>query len=644
MSIGDCISAHQRVSEILTQLKSHFNQPVHRVKEEPPYFDSLLGKPLPESSIVRFFLEQLTALPSDCIFDWIAGYETTVHDVLREPGGNAVPVLQNYEWILSRWFDGVEAGRKTLDSVTTESRLQVPRTAALISKDLLLAYKRFNNLSTYLRCNVLIPTLLRTLHQVIRVLIWSNVMLKDEDRDHFVTCVISLLPFLKPRIDPSTIDPGLVEKNSEDHFQSLCIFPPRSDTSLAVLGKFFALEDIDWNIVAMNVFGVICDAETGISLRAAELVLENLATWFQSSSTDYIYETEDWTSDKISMNCAVVLRHLGVVRVAQAVNSRFFGNDGDQARETTTQCQVFLGKQILQQSKPLEEKEYKFDPTVIHILLNFIGLIDCKDKEYTSELVSGLIPCCMELLDSTNSKHAALGSSGLNKLLRVLEKKDASWRKSDKEILSKLEGALKVHKEGPTILAIGCSQLLILESSSDNLNEEAQVCKQWLVNLHQATHRSAGDTCWELLVGGVVPLLNHMAKCSDARGMEIGRLGLSVLLPMVAGEFGDVKTQAVATIALINLLIAAHPIMSHHGGKIICSVLASFSTRLDNNTDEVQLLRDISLHTAALCLIVTGPSAEKVIESVEMEKEKYQTSFLQVLSQVRILATNLAHE
>ncbi len=644
---GASLSSNEQILEVLTKLKSHFNQHVHRVEEEPPHFDSLLGKPINESPVVTFWLERLVSLPNDDILHWIAGYEIVVHELLREPGCNPLPVLQNYEWILSQWLDDIESCEPKFDSCLKE--IELSRIVTLISKDILFALKISNDLSKYLRCNVMIPTLFRILHHITRVGLWLRQTVSDENLDHFVTVVICILPFLKPCLDPPAVDTGLLGDDANDLLQSLCIFPPLTCEIPSHQSTLLSIRLVEWTNLTSDGSTIFCDTNTGITLRAAEPVITSLVALLESDPPDKFSGHENdneerLTTDRISRNCDKLMRHLGLVRVARAVHSRFFGKDSDQVVDTPTQIQIFQGRQTTRKTKPLEEKVYKVDPSVIHILLNFVRLVGHQDKEYTGELVSQIIPCCLELLDSANSTYSALGASALNHFLRVLETGNLTLRSMDKRILSQLESASKVHNEGPSVIVIGQSQVLMLQWSKDDFKMHVSVCKQWLINLQQATRRSSGNASWELLVGGVIPLLHAIAKSPDARGIEIGRLGLSVLLPLVAGEFVDIRTQTAATVALINLLIAAYPIMPHHGGKILCGILASFSTRSTNHTDDLQDVRSIALHAAALCLVVCGSSAYRVIDGADMEKDKYQMSFLSLLSEVRGLAASLENQ
>lgn len=655
MVIAEATSASTQkevVSETLTQLASHFNQAVHEVEEKPPYFDSFWGGTPPEESsssspVVRFYIDRLGSLPSSAIFYWIIGYITTVRKLLRTPGNNALPVLQNYELILSNWLDQVRCIQSDEPIITIENREAISKTAALVSSDLLFAFNDSSlSFSEYIRGNVLIPTLLRIQYQIFRALPLSRERLEGSEEKDFVSCCLSLLPFLRTRLDPPSIDPDLVDTRGENGFQSPCAIPPRPSELALNYDDFLSLKAVSWADVTLDGSSTLF---TGIACRVAAQVWESLAALLQSShATTDLPRENDNDRDSIhgvvtNDDCGMALRALGIVQVAEAVRSRFFGLDVLEhfSSEAQSQTQVFLGRRIVKKSKPMEDIVYKSNPSVVHILLNFVRLVGYQDRKQTSELVCQIIPCCLELLDSTTTTHVALGASALTHLLKVLDQEDKAWRNMKDNILSMLKDASKVHRKGPAVLSIGRAQHLILQQSRDSGRIQASFCKEWFLTLHQTAVRSRSDASWEIIVGPLIPLLHGMTTSSDAPGVEIGRLGLSALLPLIAGEFVDLRTQIAAMVALNNLMVAAHPIMPHHGGKIICHLLASHSRPLADDTKDVQCLRGMMGHTAAVCLVVCGTSAYAVIDAIESEINKYQKPFLEVVAQVRSLAITL---
>jgi hypothetical protein len=651
MMAEDACPSKKEVSETLKQLASHFNQAVHKVEEQPPYFDSVLGKSPADddsSAVIRFYIDRLTSLPGNTVFDWIVGYTTTVHELLRTPGSNSLPVLQNYELVLSKWLDQVQSLQPDDHSTTKENRERMLKTAVLVSNDLLFVSKNSLELSDYMLGSVMIPTLLRIQYHINKALLLSGDNLEGKNLSDVMTYYVSLLPFLEARLDPPTVDPDLVDTKGGYSFNALCVVPPKVSDHGLEYDDFFSLKAVSWTDVTLDDSTRLC---SDIAQRAAKQLCKSLRALLRPPDAVYeiLSEADDINDtmhhDEMIADSRVVLRSLGIVQVAQVVRSHFFHREHGHSPQTQTETMVFLGRRTAKKSKPLEDIAYKTDSSVMQVLLNFVRLLEHQDGEHTSGLVPQIVPCCLELIDSTNVAHAALGASALTRLLSVTDHEDTAWRNVKDETLSKLKDASKIHKEGPAVLAIGRAQHMLLGQSRASGRLQASFCQEWFITLHQASVRSTGDSSWEILVGAIVPLLHGMTKHSDAPGIEIGRLGLSALLPLVSGEFVDIRTQIVGTVALINLMVAAHPIMPHHGGKILCHILASFSRRLfdeKKENKEVQCLHELMRHAAALCLDICGPTAHTVIDAIEAENNNYQTSFLEVVTQVRNLAVTLA--
>jgi len=84
-------------------------------------------------------------------------------------------------------------------------------------------------------------------------------------------------------------------------------------------------------------------------------------------------------------------------------------------------------------------------------------------------------------------------------------------------------------------------------------------------------------------------------------------------------------------------MIAAHPIMPNHGGKIMCHILVLFSQQSQH---EVLFKR-----VGAIGLVMGGTRARQVFETIQTEasigKKKYRASFLNIVSDIQDLATQL---
>jgi hypothetical protein len=591
------------------------------VAEVPPYF-AANEAPQVESPVLQFCLDRLKPLPSHAVAEWIVGYKTRVRGILfpEKEESFPIPMLRNYEIILCIWRERLEVDGIVDARPGPEPLVDI---ASLISKDIQRGFRKSGRYSEYLRYNVVIPTLLRILNHILLILQGQYVPTED-DMGLWVDSCVSILPYVQPRINPAAILPSLSAKRSLD---DLCVYPPKE----ILINSLLSIESTDWGELSFDGAGILCGNETGISERLAKEVSNNLASLLGLPC-----------SEPSRCTNAGIIRSLDTRRVAQAVQSRFFGQDREETMKQRTESKVILGRRVERLVQPLDNKVYNADPSVIPTLLNFVTLLNDKERESTSELVTNLVPCCLELVDSANLVHSALGLAALAHMLVVLDSSNLAWPKVEGDILSKLEDAIRCHRQGLVVLVIGHSHHVILQRLNVSGKVHASFCRLWIANLFQVANRSSSGTRWELLVGGIIPSLHILAKLPDARGMEVGRLGLSVLLPMAKGDFVDARTQFAATVALINLMVSAHPIMHHHGGKIICHLLSAWSHRMADESMESQVCRCLTMHAAAICTVLCGASVQEITDAVETGKEKYQGSFLEMLSQIQSLAVTLS--
>ena len=160
------------------------------------------------------------------------------------------------------------------------------------------------------------------------------------------------------------------------------------------------------------------------------------------------------------------------------------------------------------------------------------------------------------------------------------------------------------------------------------------------------------------LVAGMNPLLELLAEFPEAASTEIGRVGLSALLPLVGWRGMSLESRSIqiaALCGLIALMNGAYPIMSNHGTKVMVELVALLHrTRIDAEflaktpatrncgqaNDEVSTLlaRQLALYTAAIALIVCGKGAEDVLNHVESKKT---SEHVQMCQEIRGLAAKM---
>ena len=139
-----------------------------------------------------------------------------------------------------------------------------------------------------------------------------------------------------------------------------------------------------------------------------------------------------------------------------------------------------------------------------------------------------------------------------------------------------------------------------------------------------------------ILVAGVNPLLALLAKLPDAASIEVARVGLSALLPLIAWRGSGLESHAIhisSMACLLSLMDGAYPVMNKHGGTILTELIllldrndkdskylsetnSSFEAGSDNHTAS-SVTVNIAIYCGAVGLIVCGESAEAVIQHVK---------------------------
>ena len=631
--------------EALEELVNHFNQSVHEVDERPPYFDPLLGHPPKVSQLVKFWLDCLTPLSSESILDWVGGYITRIRPLLFESTVGCVPVLQNYELVLSQWsshIDGISISQEEISS----SMERISRTIEVLSSDItIFSSGSLIKFSTYIRCNILIPSLLRILHEVLHLV--SKSSMKTElgaSNRCIVRCVVALLMFDAPRLDPPIVAPSLA-LTDDNLLEKICAYPPQNLNHNKIINSLLSLESVAWTPVTLE-GNVWSDPITGISSRSADLLWMKIASTISLSDLSHAVGSLSSTkSKKKGKDLRVaIMRALGITKVASTVRAHFFGRDILLWKpEERVSSQVILGKRVDSKKPITDQKPFRSVPSRIHAALSFIRLLDEDDSPSTKEILANILPICFELIDSSESTFVALGGSALLHILDHLDQKIDCWRDYIETSIAILNKAFdESNLEGPVLVVLGQAQSRIFKLYPGETKKRRQVSGKWLSLLHQSSARSVSvPIVWEIAVGGVIPLLYQHAELPNADSIEMCRKGLAALLPLTCGDTFNSKTQIASFIALINLMVGSYPIMHRHGGKIMSYLLSSIaSLRLDCG-DEKIATRLLGIHTAAVASVICGPRfAGELLKTVEKE-DLYQETLKQVLVEVQACTSNL---
>jgi hypothetical protein len=354
---------------------------------------------------------------------------------------------------------------------------------------------------------------------------------------------------------------------------------------------------------------------------------------------------------------ALLFRMSGsMVHIAYAIRAHFFGRDMHLLEEDSIlSTRIILGRTVTT-ARPRggDETPYQAIPSRIHATMYFVSLLqqhhlsEGTSLETCNSILEEILPVCYALIDSTNSNHAAIGITALIHLLDLTmilpldspANLDSVWNQFAEGTLSVLQLAFTACREGSIFVLIGQAQSRVFVQTRKCDRNRRQVSRQWLSKLHQGVHRkssASSEVLWELLIGGIVPLLQQQAELPNADAMELGRLGLAALLPLISGEtfVEESKVVMASLIALINLMMGAYPIMCHHGDKTITSLLVASCSESpeDDDDDGLPLL---ARHTAAIALVLCGGiQVVPVLQDMISGKECYENKMIQAALDVQ---------
>jgi hypothetical protein len=275
--------------------------------------------------------------------------------------------------------------------------------------------------------------------------------------------------------------------------------------------------------------------------------------------------------------------------------------------------------------------------------------------------LSDAIPIALSLLDDVQSFHQGLGAVIILSAIQSLSSLGPGTRTPcfvanfHPLLTSALETAIKHsgRKEAPLITAICFAQskwIQYLSTSSqhpDFIVPKATVnalarkatadLMHTVINQAQFGGRNGNDErIAGILVAGINPILSLLANLPDAASIEIARVGLSALLPLIGWRGSSLESHAIhisSMSCLLSLMNGAYPIMTKHGGKILTEVLLLLD-RTDKDTShlsetnsdfprgsDIQIAANVTAQVALYCgavsLIVCGESAEAVMQHVK---------------------------
>jgi hypothetical protein len=370
-------------------------------------------------------------------------------------------------------------------------------------------------------------------------------------------------------------------------------------------------------------------------------------------------------------------KHIGIDILVSCIRTHFFGRVSDwgarSSSELVQQPQtrgVILpmiqrrgGPNYAKSSASIESSNSDEKPHVripmrvsaAAILLCSVILQPCNLTTW-DKASSDALPIALTLLDDVQSIHLAIGSLIF---MSTIDAASAFHSDETPSIISKFswvvprafEGAIHmVIREEPIFLTAIClaqsKWIRFLEIQHMNNPDIAdssfgvptmarKAAAELLVAMGKQARVGGRDGNDERIAGafvaGINPLLALLATLPKAASIEIARVGLSAMLPLIgwSGMSLEVRSAQVAGLAgLISLMYGAYPIMPHHGQKIMTELFllldrAQKDTEFVINSEDgvaTNVTSNVAFHAAGVALTVCGKSAETILVHVEATK------------------------
>jgi hypothetical protein len=413
------------------------------------------------------------------------------------------------------------------------------------------------------------------------------------------------------------------------------------------------------------------DHTKGIGARAASSLLHHLASLAQclsgETSTKEVHESI--VADVLCFE-GILMKQVGKDYVCQLAREFFFGRltvppscrrtvatvataaTNISFKSESSRSLAFNG--ILQDTKIAndcdDEEAQKERPARCVATIRIFAAL--KFPDVSTAIGSEALPVIFTLIDSCHCHLQAFGASLLLHLLR---------ESTSTSFLSATQNPGDQHgifHNTAQILSLACRTcdgalpLYILSKASYSLFEmlppqemntlRRNSASALLNRILKSSHGGPGakDETLELLCamlgGSLQPLLHKLAQLPDANAMELGRQGLSVLLPLIRWDsntrYGR-RIQVASMACLTSLMMGAYPMMIRHGGKITSELLSCvgraqrdlqiqkkvqsrFGTakKVDHDTKATIM---VAVHTASAALVLCGNSAAEALTNVE---------------------------
>ena len=274
-----------------------------------------------------------------------------------------------------------------------------------------------------------------------------------------------------------------------------------------------------------------------------------------------------------------------------------------------------------------------------------------KFPDVSSAIFSEVLPVIFTLIDSSHGHLQAFGASLL--LLLLKESTTTSFHSTtiDSRDQSRFHNTEK-------ILSLGCRTcdcavtLYILSTARCQLFEmlpfqetntfRRNAASSMLNRVQKSSYSGPGgkpeslELLYVMLAGTLQPILHKLAQLPNANSMELGRQGLSIILPLIRWDSNTPsgrRIQISSMSCLSSLMMGAYPMMVRHGEKIMAELLScvgraqrdlqiqehvqgKFGTS-EEETFSTKATLLIAIHATSQALILCGKHADDVLTRVE---------------------------
>ena len=388
------------------------------------------------------------------------------------------------------------------------------------------------------------------------------------------------------------------------------------------------------------------------------------------------------SSEELGANCTRPLQlllsnisqHIGVDVLASTIRAHFFGRLSHSSRDTDYAISsrpktsgVFMpmvqragssNHKAAAQASSDEKPHLDIPMRTSAAAIILCAVLPARSGPKTlDKALSDTLPIIMTLLDDVQSINQATGALLFISVIEAtylskLTKTPSFVGQFSALLTSVFEGTLQMcGREDPTVLTMIClaqskwvKYCECCSNNPDNAISPSQVhtmarkaTADILVAIGKQSqvggHNGNDERLSGALVAGINPLLAQLAHLPKAASIEIARIALSTIIPIIgwSGTSLEVRSAQIAALAgLVSLMDGAYPIMKRHGKKIMTELIllldrtdkdATFLNKdRHNQEDEIvstETTCKVALFAAAVSLVICEKSAEAVLDYIE---------------------------